>query len=493
MVLLLALAALAALACCAAAEGDPLQVRMSISKSVFAGPEEITVSIQVTNTSEQTLPGPVTLYYPDRTQVEEFGEPVLGVGESRAWTGAWTVTQEQLDEGYVAFSIRYSFVNDDGDVQSKTLNFKRRISQVDSLPETEIDRTVTPSVAAAGQTVAVTYSIANVGTVSIENVTIAEDVSIAAEPAALGDIGPGQQVTYTFSAVMADSDLTSEGVITFRSSGISYTETLEMAVIRCGDVYLAAEARADKTGGVAGSTATITLTLTNSGGSDYVNLAVTEAVLGQVADSLTVPAGETVTLEIPVTLTETRDYQFIIADQEEEPLVQVVTPALTLTAIEASDEANMEVTLTADRSELGAFPGSVRFTVTLTNRSTAAMTDVRLRTSGYTLTTIETFGPGETRTYSRVFTVSMAGSYQFTVTLTDPLGESHAFESNVVRIAQGQADASAERETLTPPTAQAPAAIPDAPSLPIPSANPGQAESFFENLGVGLCLLLSIF
>ena len=51
----------------------------------FTGPEEITVSIDVRNAGDEDFPGPVELYYPDLTQVEEFGSPTLAAGSSRNW------------------------------------------------------------------------------------------------------------------------------------------------------------------------------------------------------------------------------------------------------------------------------------------------------------------------------------------------------------------------------------------------------------------------
>ena len=50
----------------------------------FTGPEEVTVSIDVRNAGDEDFPGPVELYYPDLTQVEEFGSPTLAAGTGKA-------------------------------------------------------------------------------------------------------------------------------------------------------------------------------------------------------------------------------------------------------------------------------------------------------------------------------------------------------------------------------------------------------------------------
>ena len=72
----------------AGAAEDPLRLQMELSKQIFSGPETVWVSITVTNQSDSDLPGPMTLYDPDRKQVEDFGTPILSAGESRSWTGS---------------------------------------------------------------------------------------------------------------------------------------------------------------------------------------------------------------------------------------------------------------------------------------------------------------------------------------------------------------------------------------------------------------------
>ena len=114
--LLLCAAALCVLFCTAglADEVNPLRVAMQISQSAFTEPTEITVSIRVSNTGEETLPGPVTLFYPNGKQVEEFGAPVLEAGASKSWSGTIDVTQSMLDSGKITFKVKYSMYNEAG-------------------------------------------------------------------------------------------------------------------------------------------------------------------------------------------------------------------------------------------------------------------------------------------------------------------------------------------------------------------------------------------
>ena len=84
LVMILALVAGLASTAAAEAEVDSLKVSIELSSSKLAEPKEITVSIQVTNTGDADMPGPVTLYDPSGKMVEEFGSPTLTAGASKS-------------------------------------------------------------------------------------------------------------------------------------------------------------------------------------------------------------------------------------------------------------------------------------------------------------------------------------------------------------------------------------------------------------------------
>lgn len=95
-------------------EGAPMEalwIYVNLSESELAGPQTVEVTIKVCNESDEDRAGPLTLYYPDGTQITEFGAPVLAAGEQAEWTGAWYVTQNQLDAGKVRFGVRYTGKN----------------------------------------------------------------------------------------------------------------------------------------------------------------------------------------------------------------------------------------------------------------------------------------------------------------------------------------------------------------------------------------------
>ena len=106
-----------------AEENCPLEFRMELSRTRFAEPEAVTVTIEVTNVSGVDMPGPLALYWPDGRMIKEFGTPTLLADETRTWQGAWNVTVEQLNAGKVIFGVRYSCQAADGSLASKTQTY----------------------------------------------------------------------------------------------------------------------------------------------------------------------------------------------------------------------------------------------------------------------------------------------------------------------------------------------------------------------------------
>lgn len=95
-------------------EGVPLEelaIYVDLAETELSGPKEVNVTITVRNRADEDRPGWLKLYYPDGTQIVDFGEPILKANEQLEWTGTWFVTQEQLDEGQIRFGVQYIGLN----------------------------------------------------------------------------------------------------------------------------------------------------------------------------------------------------------------------------------------------------------------------------------------------------------------------------------------------------------------------------------------------
>ena len=453
--LLLLVAALCALLCTAALADDanPLRVAMQVSQNSFTEPTQITVSIRVSNTGSEALPGPVTLYYPNGKQVEEFGAPVLEAGAYKSWSGTIDVTQSMLDSGKITFKVKYSMYNEAHELVSKSRNFSKEITYTGGVASIEVNRTITPTTAGKGQEVSITYDIVNTGTLDVTDVTITENASISSAKGIIEKVAAGEKGSYTFKVTMGTKDLTSQSNITYRAAGKTETAAKEAATIKYGEIKLKATLSSDKKGGMPGETVKLTLKLANSGKTDYTNISVTDPTLGLVFSGETAKAGKTTTLEKDVTIQDTIDYQFaVIATDANDSEIETASNRLTITSVPADQAITLNVYAEADRDTVYNANDFVRFKVSVTNNSSVDVTNVSVSASGVTLYTFPTILAGETRDFTRDVIISMAGKFQFVASVANQLKETVSFDSNILYIGQAQPTAvPTDAPIVTPP------------------------------------------
>ena len=485
LVMILALVAGLASTAAAEAEVDSLKVSIELSSSKLAEPKEITVSIQVTNTGDADMPGPVTLYDPSGKMVEEFGSPTLTAGASKSWSGKWNVTQSQLDSGKLTFKLKYSLYNAAGELVNKTYNFSHPLTYTGAVTSVEINRTITPTTARKGQTVSVTYDVINTGNVDITDVSIKEDKSISSKSGTIASVPAGEKGSYSFTVTMGTKDLTSQATITYKAGGKTQTEKKDAATIKYGEVKLTAALSASKKGGVPGDTVKLTLTLKNTGSADYQNVTVTDAVLGELFTGQTVPAGQTVTLEKDITITDSADYQFTVTGQDASgENVETATDRVSVTAVDPAKQVVLQVEAAADRETVYTLPGTVKFRVTVTNVSAVDVSDVAVYASGVQLYSFPSILAGESRDFTRDVSVSMAGQYRFDAKVKNQLNETETFESNIIHIAFAQP---------TPEPTDAPIVTPPMPTyedIPTDDGLPAYVDTVQKALGIAYRVLL---
>ena len=438
-----------------AAGDDPLKVSMALETNQFSAPKEITVSISVTNVGESDMPGPVTLYYPSGKQVEEFGSPTLSVGTTKSWSGKWKVTQAELDAGRITFKIRYSLYNDEGELVYKAKNFSKTIIYAGATPELTITRDIKPTTAQKDQEVTVTYEIENPSAVEVTKVTIKENSSISPKSGSIDSIPAGGKESYTFTAKMGKKNLTSAATVSFKAGGKTYTQKVESATVKYGEVKLSATLKADKKGGAPGDTVKLTVNLKNSGTVDFTNVDVTDANLGEVFSDLTIKAGESVTMDKEMTITETQDLQFTVTaeDATGEP-VETATGRVNVIATDPTQQIVLGLDASADRDVVYTIPGSVRFTITVNNESAVDVSNISIRAVDTVINTFDSIPAGESRTFTREMAISMPGTFQFTASCRDQLSQTLTFTSNPIRITHQQP---------TPEPTEAPIVTPPAP------------------------------
>ena len=411
----------------------PIKVELDFSKYQFTAPEEITVTIRVTNVTDEKFTSPVSVLDPNGSIIEAFGTPLLDAGASQSCTIAWNVTQADLNAGQLAFRVRYPRKDENGIVSNASNNFVKRISQVQAEPEIQVSRTITPGIARKGQEVSVVYEI---GTVDVTGVRIKESSAVSSNTASIGAIPAGEKKSHTFTVTMGTKNITSNATVTYSAGGKSYTEKVADAAIKYGTVNLTATLTADRKGGNIGDEVKLTLTLKNTGKKNITGITVTDPTLNTVFTDVTVEAGKTVKLEKTITMTETAEYQFTVTGMEGKTGIETATGRLPLTAIDPAKAPSLTVETTASTDVVFTLPSVIRFTTTVTNTGNYDAKNITVSSSGVSLANIALLAPGESFTTMRDVQVNMVGKFRFDATLRNELDEATTFEGNIIQVQQ---------------------------------------------------------
>ncbi len=424
------------------AEGayNPIDVKMDLSKNKFTGPDDVTVSIRVSNVGDDRIPGPVYLFYPDGKAVADFGDGGavnLGLGEFATWTGTWRVTQKQLEAGKITFTVKYPVPDDQGNVNYKPKFFNKAITFNGAAPGLEVSRVISPQMAQKDQKITVTYELRNTGNVALSNIKITENKSISSKSQTVETLASGSSEQVKFEVAMGSKNLTSSATITYKATGSneSHKQTVEAASIVLGEPKLKATLASSATGVNINETVKLTLTLTNEGNISYSNLKVTDPVLGEVFSNQELAAGATKTLEKEITMLANGEYAFtVLATDNTGNEVSVTTDKVSVSAVDPNKKLFLTVNATADKLEVYSEPALVRFEISVTNTSEYEAKDVILRHGSTTLYTFTSIKAGETKKVTRDTNISMAGKFQFTAVCKDLLKNEVTFDSNPVTI-----------------------------------------------------------
>ena len=479
VLLMLAAMLMLGLAGAAMAAEEPVTLDMALSATRFSGPAEVQVTLTVTNNLAADMPGPLALYTPDGKIIEDFGTPTLAANESKTWNGVWTVTAEQIKAGKVIFAVRYSYLAEDGSVAKKTSSYYLPIEDAGAVAQVEINRYIAPTMAAKGQKVSVTYEVVNTGSIDVTNVVIKEGSTISKTE--------GKIASHTFTVTMNKKDLTSNANITYQAGGKTFTETIGNQVIKYGTVKLSAALSADKKGGTAGDTVKLTLTLKNTGKSDYQNITVTDPTLGTIFTGLTVEAGKTIVQEKEIAISKSVSYQFTVSGTDASGnTVETATDRVAITAVDPAKAVTLAVKAEVDKPIVYSLPAVVKFTVSVTNTSEVDAKDVTVSATNVDLYNFESIPAGQTRTFVRDVRVEMAGNFRFDARVANQLGENETFYSDLLRIIHS-----------TPTTAptQVPIAKPVMPvkeELPTHDGLPPYVDTVQNALGIAQWIFLGM-
>ena len=492
------LAVMLALGCSvwAGAELDPIEFTIEVLPDTLTEPGEVSVSLKVANTGSEDMISPVTLYDPDGNVVTSFGDGgsfVLPAGAFRTWEGVWNVTQAQLDQGEVTYSVKYHLEDENGEMVAMTTEASAPVTFIGEKVDLSVTRTISPEVVRSGGTATVLYELYNNGNVDLTDIRVEEKITKKAQTVAA--IKAGESVSLTFTSKIGNADLTSAATITYKAKGNSKTQSkvVEAATIPLAKPNLKIELSSPTTGVNIGDTAELLITFTNTGNVSYSNVAVSDVKRGQIASNLSIPAGSTVTEKLEFILMEKTEFKVTatLPDNTGETKT-VTTEPLTINVFDPEKTLLLTLNLTCDHETVEKTPADVRFTLNVTNNSNVKAEKIAILHGSQPITTIAELEPGASTAITRDVRVSQAGKFRFTASVKDAMSNTVTFDSNTIQLSYAPAVPVATavvRPTVAPPAFVTP--VPTSPMFAnIRDVLSKVALVLGALLGVGLLLFL---
>jgi len=438
--LLLMLAAVLLFALPAFAE-DPLTFTVSVEPASLTEPGPVKVSVRVANNSGADLTEPVILQDPDGQVVTAFGDggqALIKAGDFVSAVLDYNVTQAQLSEGKLTYTLSYNQVDAGGSVVVQTLARSAELEYAGTHVELIANRVIDPEVVRYGKTVNVQYELYNAGNVEIKNIRVRENSSISGTAQTVASLAPGERTTIQFTATMTGTSMTSKGKITYTAGSESLSQELPEATILRATPGLELDniLSADKTSITDGETVTLTLTIKNNGNITYSNISVTDAEYGELFTNLTLGPGETLIKEKQFPLSKTTTFKYTVTLPDNTGTTNTVTSnEVKISVYDPTQVMMLNVMAAAEPAAIASAPADVRFTLTVTNNSSLEAKNIHLLHGGTQFYTISSLAPSEAVTVTRDFSVSQAGKFQFTASVKDALDNTVTFDSNELTIA----------------------------------------------------------
>ncbi len=446
---------------------DLVDFTISCEPASMAAPGDAQVAVRLTNMGAEDMQEPIALYDPDGKLVTGFydgGSVLLKAGASATWQGAWSVTQEQLDAGEIAYTAKYSLLDGDGNVSQVQKIAKATVAFTGERALLRVTRTIDPEVVRSGKSVNVVYELVNAGTVPLSDIRIRENSSISASTKRVDALAVGASEQVTFTTAIKSADLKSAATITYKAQGGKDTlkETIPEQAIALAKPGLKYSLAADKTAVNIGDAVTLTLRLENNGNITYSGVTATDEKLGEVFTGIEVPAGQTVEKTKELIMQEKSAFKFKLTLPDNTGTTnEETTNEVTVSAYDPSQVLRLTLSVTTESTTVSSIPADVRFTVVVTNASDVTAKNVQIRHGDVTIYTIETLAPAQSVTLERDFALSEAGKYRFSAHTLDTLENPVDFQSNELMITYA---APTEVPTLIPVATIKPPEIKELPT-----------------------------
>ncbi len=435
-----------------------LSFTLSVEPASLTAPGTVTVSARVSNAGAEDITVPLSLKDPDGKLVTSFGDGgslfPLKSGQSMPWQGQYQVSQKQLDEGKLVYTLHYNKTDAQGNIVEQNLPATASIAYTGKKAALKVSRTITPEVVRRNSELKIIYELVNQGNVALTNIQVKENRLISNKIQEVKTLAPGETQQVTFTKKSPPGDLTSSGQVTYRQEGERTTQriTIDPVQIPLAKPALNYTLTADKQQVNIGETVTLTLTLRNAGNISYSNVSVTDPILGEVFSNLTIPAGQTLEKSKEITINQTATFKFTLNLQDNSGVTkQETVPELKVSAYAEGQMLRLNLVLTSDKEAVSAIPGNITFSLVVTNDSNNAAKNIKIMHGASEIYTINELAPGQSKTVSRDYQISQAGKFRFSAVATDVQNTQMTFESNTLDIGYIPPTPAPTREVVVTP------------------------------------------
>ncbi|MDR1263201.1 MAG: hypothetical protein LBK46_06905, partial [Oscillospiraceae bacterium] len=448
---------------------NPVSAHIEIQPMTLTGPQSVQVSINVQNIGDDELPGALVLYDPANERVSTFGSGgsmQLGMGEQRAWTGEWYITQDQLAAGSITYKLQYPRIVD-GQAQNATTNVTARFTYNKPVNhKLNVQRSYTPASPEEGQTVTMEYSFENTGDVNLLNLYIEDKgVGIKKEDLFTDSLIVGAKITKSFSFTMGAATVSSQPTIYYTPEGLdkSVSGTVQKVItITPTKIDITATLTASKDVVNRGDSVNLVCEIKNGGSVAYKEIKISDATLGVIAQNISLGAKKTYkeTKSIKVSAPGTYKFDITGVDANGNPLT-LSSNEITVHTREDAKPVILEISIEADRDVIYTDPATAIFVITVRNTGEEIASEIVVSAADKRVYTIPQLKPGESDVRAKEFTLFMGGRFQFEAAAANSLGVSQAFKSNeTVIVYQAPKPTPSPTPTITPEPTPAPTPTP---------------------------------
>lgn len=417
-----------------AEQNNQLEITTSMEpKLIEKAGVNASVNISIKNTGQEAIK--LAVFDPSGAKIKDIagsndeGDIEIQASQTITVEDKLNISQKNLNDGSLKYFLKI-IKSEEKDVL-KFIEVKLDSKEKIESNEVGFERSINSTILTKGQDLVVEYTVTNNTDSPISNLKIIEHKSIAKKPLVLKSLAPGESHVFTFTKKMDRKNLTSSATLNYNKGKKKLSKKVDSKNISYGEANLIATLQASSTGVIVGEPVTLKLSLKNKGNLSYSNLKAEDSNLGEIFSNINVEPNTTSQLETTINVNENTSYQLKITGMDSSGQeVNITTKKVEIKTMLESEKLEFDVVATPDRETVFGDNGKVRFTIGVTNRSLSDAKNVNIYSRDTKIFTIDTIEAGKTKYFTRDFSISMSGNYNFTLKTINSIGEEVSFNSN---------------------------------------------------------------